>query len=118
MIAKVHNVLGRLIAGLVKLHPVINYIDTLLIKMFDYIAEGLPVIASNFPQWREIIEENKCGICVDSLDPSPIAQAIDYLVNHPQEAMQMGRNGRRVVVEKYNWNIEKKLIDLYDQIAH
>ena len=101
-------------AGLVTLHPAINYLDALPVKMFEYMAAGLPVIASNFPLWKQIIEGNQCGICVDPLDPKAIAEAIDYLILHPEEAERMGRNGQRAVQEKFNWGIEeKKLLDFY-----
>lgn len=110
----VRSVLGRSVAGLVTLHPVINYIDALPVKMFEYMAAGVPVIASNFPLWSEIVEGNECGICVDPLDPEAIAQAIDFLVTQPQEAERMGRNGRLAVAGKYNWMIEEaKLLQFY-----
>lgn len=110
-------VLARSMAGLVTLHPIINYIDALPVKMFEYMAAGIPVIASNFPLWREIIEGNKCGLCVDPLNPSEIAKAIDYIVTHPAAAQQMGENGFRAVKEQYNWAIEeKKLLALYEQL--
>jgi glycosyltransferase involved in cell wall biosynthesis len=110
----VRDVLGRSVAGLVTLHPVINYLDALPIKMFEYMSAGIPVIASNFPLWREIVEGNSCGICVDPLDPQAIARAIDHLITHPQEAESMGRNGQRAVFDKYNWaNEEAKLLSFY-----
>ena len=114
----VHKLLSESVAGLVTLHPVINYLDSLPVKMFEYMAVGLPVIASNFPLWKEIIEGNQCGICVDPLDPQAIAQAVDYLVNHPVEAEQMGRNGQQAVHEKYNWGIEEaKLLSFYKELV-
>ncbi len=110
----VKSVLDRSVAGLVTLHPIINYIDALPVKMFEYMAAGVPVIASNFPLWRKIIEANDCGLCVDPLAPAEIAKAIDYLVTHPLEAERMGRNGQQAVNEKYNWNIEEaKLLQFY-----
>lgn len=114
----VRDVLQRSMAGLVTLHPVINYVDALPVKMFEYMAAGLPVISSNFSLWKEIIEGNSCGVCVDPLDPSAIARAIDYLVQHPQEGMRMGRRGQQAVASKYNWKIEEgKLLQLYAEIA-
>ncbi len=113
--AGVRDVLGRSVAGLVTLHPVINYLDALPVKMFEYMAAGIPVIASNFPLWREIIEGNQCGLCVDPLDPKTIAGAIDRLVNNPELARRMGENGRRAVMDKYNWSIEEgKLLRFYE----
>ncbi|MDA3833056.1 MAG: glycosyltransferase, partial [Spirochaetales bacterium] len=110
--------LNESVAGLVTLHPIINYLDALPVKMFEYMAAGLPVIASNFPFWKEIVEGNQCGLCVDPLDPKAIAEAIDYLVAHPAEAERMGRNGQRAVNEKYNWPIEEqKLLKLYESLA-
>ncbi len=77
----------------------------------------LPVIASNFPLWREIIEGNKCGLCVDPLNPEEIAAAITWIVEHPAEAEVMGKNGRKAVEERYNWNTEgEKLLALYRQV--
>ena len=86
--------------------------------MFEYMSAGLPVIASDFPLWREIIAGNDCGLLVDPEDPQAIADAIDTLVNDPEMARRMGENGARTVREKYNWDIEeKKLLALYEEIA-
>jgi glycosyltransferase involved in cell wall biosynthesis len=113
----VREVMARSMAGLVILHPQKNYLDALPVKMFEYMAAGIPVIASDFPVWREIVEGNACGLCVDPLHPASIAAAIDYLVTQPEQAQQMGRNGRKSVVEKYNWHCEaKKMVDFYDAL--
>jgi glycosyltransferase involved in cell wall biosynthesis len=110
--------ISRSMAGLVVLHPTINYIDALPVKMFEYMSAGIPVVASNFPLWKEIVEGNNCGICVDPLDPEEIAGAIQFIVNHPAEAEQMGKNGRRAVEERYNWDVEEeKLLRLYGKMT-
>lgn len=115
---KVSNIINRSSAGLVVLHPIKNYLDSLPIKMFEYMAAGVPVLASNFPLWKEIIEGNGCGLCVDPLNPVAIAEAIDYLVTHPQEAEQMGRKGQKAVANKYNWAVEeKKLLEFYHSLT-
>jgi len=103
--------------GIVTLHPTVNYLDSLPVKMFEYMAAGLPIIASNFPIWKQIIEENNVGICVNPQNPSEIAKAIKLLQNNPEEAIKMGENGIKAVKEKYNWGIEeKKLFTLYKEL--
>lgn len=112
------SVLNHSMVGLVTLHPIINYIDALPVKMFEYMSAGVPVIASNFPLWRDIIEGNNCGLCVNPLDPQSISDAINYLIEHPVEAEEMGRRGRAAIKEKYNWSIEeKKLLHLYKKLS-
>jgi glycosyltransferase involved in cell wall biosynthesis len=114
---EIADVLSRSKAGLVTLHPIINYIDALPVKMFEYMAAGLPVISSNITLWKEIVEGNKCGICVDPLNPKEIADAISYIISHPEEAKLMGANGRRAVLEKYNWTVEEtKLYGVYEEL--
>jgi glycosyltransferase involved in cell wall biosynthesis len=85
--------------------------------MFEYMASSLPIIASDFPLWRSIIEKAQCGICVDPLDPYAISEAINWILSHPSEAHLMGQNGLRAVQEKYNWEQEeKKLLALYSTL--
>jgi len=114
---KVMQVLNQSIAGLVTFHPLPNHINAQPNKMFEYMSAGIPVIASDFPLWSEIIVGNDCGLCVDPLNPQAIAEAIDFLCENPMEAERMGKNGLRVVKEKYNWSTEeKKLINLYNKV--
>ena len=97
--------------------PLPNHIDAQPNKMFEYMSAEIPVIASNFPLWREIIEGNDCGICVDPLDPSAIATAIDRLVTNPREAQRLGENGRKAVLDRYNWPVEEKnLVAFYSSL--
>ena len=80
-------------------------------------AAGIPVIASNFPLWKEVIEGNHCGICVNPKNVVEIADAIASLTENPQLCSLMGIHGRKVVFEKYNWeNEEKKLLRLYSEL--
>jgi glycosyltransferase involved in cell wall biosynthesis len=111
----VRDVLGRSMAGVVTFLPAPNHIDAQPNKMFEYMSAGIPVIASDFPLWREIIAGNGCGLLVDPLNPAAIAQAIDYLVSNPAEAQRKGANGRKAVNERYNWTIEEqKLFAFYE----
>ncbi|MFL9510161.1 glycosyltransferase family 4 protein, partial [Acinetobacter baumannii] len=114
---EVKEVLQRSVAGLVTFLPVPNHIDAQPNKMFEYMSAGIPVIGSNYPLWRSIIEDNGCGICVNPEDPEEIAAAIDKLIVDRALAENMGKNGIRAVNEKYNWSIEeKKLFKLYTEL--
>lgn len=108
---------SRCFAGIVTFHPEQNHINAQPNKIFEYMASGIPVIGSKFPLWEEIITENNAGICVDPLDPESIADAINMLNADKEKARQMGTNGKRLVMEKYNWDNEsKKLFALYNRI--
>lgn len=103
--------------GLVCLHPEIRYQVALPVKLFEYMAAGLPVVASNFSLWKEIVEGNKCGLTVDPLNPQEIAKAIEYLLEQPELRRKMGENGRRAVMERYNWEREaEKLLAVYGRL--
>jgi glycosyltransferase involved in cell wall biosynthesis len=100
------------------LHPQPNFMDSQPVKLFEYMAAGIPVIASDFPLWRGIIDSVRCGILVDPYDPAAIANAINYLLTHDEEAEEMGRRGRLAVEQRFNWKIEEqKLLGLYHALT-
>ncbi len=113
------RLLGEARCGLVLHHPVPNELDAQPIKLFEYMGAGLPVIASDFRPLRKIIGTEECGLIVDPLDPKAIAEAMRWILDHPAEAETMGRNGRRAVAEKYNWETEsEKLVALYRKLLN
>lgn len=115
--ASVSQQLGQAIAGLALFLPVPHHLESRPNKLFEYMAAGLPVVASNFPAWREVIEKHRCGLLVDPGDPSEIARAIDWLAANPQEAIAMGERGRRAVETSYNWDTEfQELLRMYELI--
>lgn len=110
--------LPKAVAGLVVLHPIANYVSAQPVKLFEYMAAGVPVIASHFPLWKDIVERHHCGILVDPLKPGEIARAITYLAENSVEARRMGENGRRAIEQYYNWEREaQKLLELYDDLT-
>lgn len=114
----VAELLAKTQAGLVVLHPAQSFCEALPVKMFEYIAAGLPVIVSDFPLWRRIVEEVGCGLLVDPLDPEDTARAMRWIVDHPAEARAMGQRGRTAVEQRLNWDNEvPALLDLYERIA-
>ena len=53
------------------------------------------------------------------LEPEEIAEAIEYIMIHSNEAEEMGQNGKKAVIEKYNWGVEEnKLFEVYDNIIN
>jgi len=83
-------------------------------KLFDYMLLGLPVVASDLPEIRNVVTGADCGILVDPLSVDDIADAISYLFEHPKEAQRMGANGRKAVLERYNWSaMEADLLQTY-----
>jgi glycosyltransferase involved in cell wall biosynthesis len=104
--------------GVVTFLPEPNHVSAQPNKLFEYMAAGLPVIASSFPLWRDIVEGNNCGVCVDPADPSAIAAAIDSLLSAPEVAAAMGVAGRNAVETRYNWQMEKeKLLAFYEALT-
>jgi len=110
-------VIARCHIGLALLKPIPNYYESYPTKLFEYMALGLPVITSNFPLYRQVVEKERCGICVDPESPEETAQAVQYLLEHWDEAVAMGKRGQLAAVEKYNWELEqKKLLHFYDSL--
>lgn len=103
--------------GVITFLPYSNNTSCLPNKLFDYMLVGLPVIASDFPLYREVVEPAQCGLIVDPSKPEEIARAMEHLIEHPEEARRMGENGRRAVLEKYNWEKEsERLLRIYEAV--
>jgi glycosyltransferase involved in cell wall biosynthesis len=104
-------------AGLVVFRPEPNNFECAPNKLFEYMQAGIPVIASDFPGFRRVVAEAQCGLLVDPLKPREIAEAIEYLVTHPEEAEQMGGRGREAVSNRFHWaGEERKLLELYQTL--
>lgn len=89
-------------------------------KLFEYMNWEIPIICTDFSLWKKIVvDEFQCGICVNPYDVNAISNAIKYLIEHPDIAIQMGKNGRRAVLTTYNWNTQaEKLVNLYHKITN
>ena len=111
------SVLAKSNVGLVLLKPFKSYQEALPVKMFEYMNAGIPIIASNFKLWKQIMKESNCGVCVDPNNNYEIISAIKEFICDPRMTSELGANGRNAVLSKYNWNIEKaKLIELYKSL--
>jgi len=109
--------LARAKVGLVVLQPQANFVNSLPIKLFEYMAAGIPVVATDFPLWKQIVETHSCGLCVDATKAEAIAEAIQYLLTNDAEAKQMGLNGLAAVRSNYSWETEAlRLIGFYESL--
>jgi glycosyltransferase involved in cell wall biosynthesis len=111
-------VLAQARVGLITALPVQCHVESQPTKLFEYMSAGLPVVASDIPLWRKFVEGIGCGLCVDPREPQTIADAIRWLLEHPEEAEAMGQRGRTAVVERLHWQAEfQVLLRLYDTLA-
>lgn len=103
--------------GLVLLHPDPNYINSLPTKMFEYMIMGKPVVVSDFPLWRKIVQDAGCGLSVDPLNPEAVGQAVVQLLKDSSLRQEMGNRGREAVLRKYNWDAQgRKLVEFYQEL--
>ena len=107
------DLLGRVRAGLVVLQPTPNYVEALPVKLFEYLAAGIPVVASDFPIWRQIVGEAACGLLVDPTNSKSIADAMRWILDHPDEADEMGRRGHELIARRCNWSTEFRRLDAF-----
>ena len=98
------------IAGVCLFKPYPNNMIDPPTKIFEYMAAGIPVIASDFDSMKGIVERYDCGICVDPLDTDKISAAMVYLLENPDEAQRMGLNGRDAVQRELNWEKHSMLL--------
>jgi glycosyltransferase involved in cell wall biosynthesis len=86
-------------------------------KYFEYSAAGLPIIMSDLPAKRFLIEENRNGFLVDFRKTEDTVKAIQYLHGHKEEARTMSDRSRKAFLEKYNWErLEERLFLLYSTL--
>ncbi len=84
-------------------------------KIFEYMEARLPIICTDYILWKEIVDKNRCGIAINPHNISGIVKTIQYLLDNPEKAAEMGRNGREAVEREYNWETQvQKLLDLYN----
>lgn len=96
--------------GLVPFLPVPNHTEALPNKLFEYMAWGLPVVASDFPLWREIVEAAGSGLLADPTDPAALASAVRDILADPAAAEAMVERGRAAIHEHYGWETQAAIL--------
>ncbi|MDQ6682755.1 MAG: glycosyltransferase family 4 protein [Chloroflexota bacterium] len=87
-------------------------------KLFQYLAAGLPVVATRLPQMQEVVEANGLGVNVDTRRPSEIAAGVRTILSAPGGPMAIGARARRAAEERYNWGTaETALVAAYRSVT-
>jgi glycosyltransferase involved in cell wall biosynthesis len=101
--------------GIAMLYPIGNYLTSLPVKAFEYMAMGKPIIMSDFSYWKTIFEG--VALFANPQKSEEIAKAIEILYNDTSKREEMGRLSKQIIQNDYNWEMEQlKLIDLYSKI--
>lgn len=112
------ELLARSTVGVVLFLPEPNHIYSQPTKMFEYMAAGVPVLASDYPLWRELVVTSGVGVVTNPLDVDSIVSAAASLLDSPVESAKMGRRGRELVETTRNWAVEAEhLIAFYDDLT-
>ncbi|NLN92309.1 MAG: glycosyltransferase family 4 protein [Candidatus Hydrogenedens sp.] len=98
--------------GLILFQPgPVNHCLAMPHKLFDYMREGKAVIAPDFAvEVSRIVKEAECGLLIDVTSPQAIAAAILQILQNPEEADRLGKQGRLAVEKKYNWQKDGALL--------
>jgi glycosyltransferase involved in cell wall biosynthesis len=116
---EVQEIMAQSQAGLIFFLPEPNHVFAQPNKMFEYMSAGLPVLASDFPLWRELLVESEAGLVANPANPKDIAKVINDLLDDNTAIVRMGKNGRDAVLMRYLWTYEeKKLFDLYRKLLN
>jgi len=87
-------------------------------KLFEYMSQAVPIVASDLPHSRKYVGDEECGILVKPDSPEEYADAIIKLVDNPELAKKMGRKGQKAFAERLNWSVvEKELVKFYESIS-
>jgi glycosyltransferase involved in cell wall biosynthesis len=94
-----------------------HYLVALPIRLFEYMAWGVPFVTSELPAFARLLEGEQVGILTRPGDTDGYARALARLIADPDLGHRLGGNGRRLVASRLNWETEsERLVDLYDDL--
>ncbi len=86
--------------------------------LMETMAVGVPVVASDIPGNRTLVEHGKTGLLFPANDAQKLAEAILYLLNHPEEARQITQNARTKIEKKFSaQRMAREYMGLYYTLA-
>lgn len=115
-LAEVYPLINKSEIGFVTLFPEKNYLNSLPIKAFEYMACEIPMIMSDFPYWKNTFKG--CAEFVNPKSIEDISKAITRLIENPEKAKEYAKCSREKVLNDFSWESEsKKLVDLYQKLV-
>ncbi|XKE75642.1 glycosyltransferase family 4 protein [Cytobacillus firmus] len=103
--------------GIIPYLPEPNHLVCLPNKLFEYMASGIAVVASDFPHYREVIENSDAGQLIDPTKPESIAEGILKLMENQSQTVLKQQKGKAMFRDVYNWEQEeKKLLKFYNEL--
>lgn len=103
--------------GLILYQPCGQYGMATAIKLYEYMAAGVPVIVPNHGEWPELVRRLGVGVAVDVSDVDAQLETILWFKHNPREANQMGKRGRAYVEKFASWSSsESALLKMYKKL--
>lgn len=100
--------------GLILYRPVGQYGKATAIKLYEYMAAGVPVIVPNHGEWPDVVRRLGVGVAVDVFDTEAQVKLVRWFKDNPGVANEMGKRGRKYVSEHASWGIaEAELLNMY-----
>jgi glycosyltransferase involved in cell wall biosynthesis len=115
--AEVGGYLHEAAVGWIPLQATPKYQKNIPTKLFEYMTYGLPVVSSDLTPVRPYLRDGEAGLLAASASPEAHGAALLALLRNAEEAAAMGRAGRRLVEDGYNWAaMEPRLLALYEAV--
>ncbi|MGC9203061.1 MAG: glycosyltransferase family 4 protein [Thermoproteota archaeon] len=88
-------------------------------RLLEYMASSRPVVASSVGEVKEIIQTEKCGLLAKPDDYIDFSEKLEYLLQNPREADELGNRGRMSVETKYNWEkVSQSIEKVYESLKY
>ncbi|GAA1389611.1 glycosyltransferase family 4 protein [Luteococcus peritonei] len=108
--AELPGIIARARVGLIFLERLPNYEGSLPTKVFEYMASGIPFLATDFDYWQQLFGGVEAGVFVDTDDPEAVRAALTSLLDDPEECARLGRNGRAAVEQRFGFENDARLL--------
>ncbi|MFH2142579.1 MAG: glycosyltransferase [Bacteroidota bacterium] len=93
----------------------LNYYYSLPNKLFDYIQAQIPVLCSEFPEMKNVIDKYKIGQTINNFDPENLSKTISEILNNPV-LLNTWKENLKIAAKELNWEKqENKLLLLFNR---